>query len=504
MNSYFDYFDNCHTATDDSYICETVNNEEPEDGEHRGSYIDGENDILGIYLKEISTVPLLTKKSEVEIAKQMEEGREKVYELIFSLPFALNRTILLGRQVIEEEISLAEAVHNHEDEVPGDTPQLKRKRFFKTTKEISFLHEKRGLLLRQLKRTSAYRSHRICLLDGSDGTHNKCGALVKSLTHNRDKILEKVYSLRLKEDFIEGLSKEFKGSVSEIEDLQRTIGKTLSRAGHEDKCRALRSKIRKIEALYGMRAEEMKEALRLLIDGETQMSTAKKAMTEANLRLVVSIAKRFIGRGLSLTDLIQEGNSGLMRAVDKFEYKRGYKFSTYATWWIRQAITRALADQARTIRLPVHLVGVVNRIKMATKELVQTMGREPAPVEIAERLKIGADTVREILQISREPISLETPVGEEDSFLMDFVEDTASLSPLDCAIQSDTKVKIDKILCSLPAREEKIIRNRFGINGYIPHSLENLGLEFDVSRERIRQIEVNAIKRLKQLSAHLA
>ena len=504
MKHYFDYFEEYEEETEGSYL-ETEADKESLD-EEAPYFLEDEKDPIRIYLKEMSSVPLLTREGEIEIAKRIEGGREKIYRVIFSLPFVLKKLISLGKMIKSGEAPLTEIVQNSEEEIEEDLIS-ERKRFFKITTEIDILNKKRKVYLRKLSNISPKK---ILMEKRMSTSQKKSGkvprSLIKVLEDNRNKILEKVHDLNLKEDVVLAFSEELKKVIGEVDSLNRRLTglkKTKKYSRSEKKKEALlcTSKIAKKEILFGMKYPEMKNALKTLAQGEKEVFEARKALIEANLRLVISIAKRYIGRGLSFSDLIQEGNSGLMRAVDKFEYKRGYKFSTYATWWIRQAITRALADQSRTIRIPVHMVETINKITKVTRELVQEVGREPTPIEIGERLKIPVEKVNAILKISKEPISLETPIGEEeDSHLRDFIEDKAMLSPLDFAIQGDMKKKINSILCSLTAKEEKIIRKRFGIGGDIPHTLEEVGLEFEVTRERIRQIEGKAIRKLKHPS----
>lgn len=504
MKHYFDYFEE-YDEERDNLLFETE--DEDESTEREGpQFLEGERDPVRIYLKEMSSVPLLTREGEIEIAKRIEEGREKIYRVIFSLPFVLKKIISLGTMIKNGEAPLPEIVQNSEEEIEEDIIS-ERKRFFKVTRGIESLNQKRKGYLKKLnevslKKTPRKKSKR-STQKGKGDAHSR---LISMLEDNRNKILARVHDLKLKEDVVMAFSEELKKTVGEVETLNRRLSQIknktrYSRSEKKNECQLCTNKIDKKEILFGMKYPEMRKALKVLAQGEVEVFEARKALIEANLRLVISIAKRYLGRGLSFSDLIQEGNSGLMRAVDKFEYKRGYKFSTYATWWIRQAITRALADQSRTIRIPVHMVETINKIMKVTRELVQEVGREPTPLEIAERLKIPVEKVNGILKISKEPISLETPIGEEeDSHLRDFIEDKAMLSPLDFAIQGDMKKKIDTILCSLTAKEEKIIRKRFGIGGNIPHTLEEVGLEFDVTRERIRQIEGKAIRKLKHPS----
>ena len=506
MKHYFDYFGdiNEYDENDAENFAGKKEEEKTEEEEGTVDFIEGEKDPIRIYLKEMSSVPLLTREGEIEIAKKIEEGTEKVFRVIFSLPFFLKKLIALGKMAADENVPLLEVVQ-HTDEETEDELQSERKRFSSITRELESLDRKRMAYLKKLKERSLLapvkKGHPPA---PAKGNNKSIQPVITALEKNRSQILAKVHDLRLREDVIAAFSDELKRSSAEVDALLRKMTALGKRAGctkaMKEELQAYQRIIEKKECTFGMKSAEMKKALRVLQQGEREVLNARRAMIEANLRLVISIAKRYLGRGLSFSDLIQEGNSGLMRAVDKFEYKRGYKFSTYATWWIRQAITRALADQSRTIRIPVHMVETINKITKTARVLVQELGREPTPAEIAEKISVSVEKVNGILKISKEPISLETPIGEEDSHLRDFIEDKTTLSPLDFAIRGDMKKKIDKILCSLPSKEEKIIRKRFGIGLDAPRTLEEVGLEFDVTRERIRQIEVKAIRKLKHPS----
>jgi len=410
------------------------------------------------------------------------------------------------------EAPVEEILLNGDDE-DDEILESERKRFSNITHDIKVLYHKRIML-----KKSAGKD------DASQRKNNV------AIAENAELIFEKIRQLRLKDEVLKAFAEELRKTAKFIDEINRQMTSIKRRARHlgfnieelkegnpaaKSSNGAINDEISRLGAEYsnygkeitkkenflGINYDEIKKALKIMVAGEEEISEAKSALVEANLRLVISIAKRYLGRGLGFSDLIQEGNIGLMRAVDKFEYRRGYKFSTYATWWIRQAITRALADQSRTIRIPVHMVESINRMTKGTRELVQEKGREPSSEEVAEKLNIPVEKVKAMLKVSKEPISLETPIGaEEDSHLRDFIEDKATKSPLDIAIQDDMKKNIEKALSSLSLKEQSIIRKRFGIGEDVPHTLEEVGLEFEVTRERIRQIEVKAIRKLRHPS----
>jgi RNA polymerase primary sigma factor len=448
--------------------------DDEEEREERGSLpLEGEHDPVTIYLKEMGEVPLLTKEGEVEIAMRIEREKERVSRVVFSLPFALNKIVAIGEKVEAGEAPLADLTQNWEEDEEGDII-AERKRFFEITRRIDALRREREAIA--------------CSLRDVDGKQKEEAG--HKLSENLDMIIEQVRMLNLKDDVISAFSEEIAKAVAEI-------GGMAGNAVDPDPGPQIREK----EECFGIDYEGMKATLVTLAEGETAIREAKNALIEANLRLVISIAKKYLGRNISFSDLIQEGNVGLMKAVEKFEYRRGYKFSTYATWWIRQAITRAIAEQSRTIRVPVHMVEAVNRMTRTMSEFVQEYGREPLPEEVAARLKVPPEKVRTMLRIAREPVSLETPVGEdEESHISDFIEDKSTQSPLEIAIDEDMKKNIEKALSSLSSREQAIIRKRFGLGDDSPRTLEEVGNEFDVTRERVRQIEVKAIRKLRHPS----
>ena len=502
--------------------------EEQPEAEEAAERAPGETaDPVRMYLQEMGGVPLLTREEEVAIAKEIESGEREVREAVYSLDLALQYVLTLADRLRRGEI---EARHLFGDDEPeteavaegAETKEDKRAdAFLRQVSKLKRLAGEREKLLaeREKAKTSKARRDRIdkrleiikqavrdCLLETQIGAKHvqmlvdklkeahrlldtdyfEVRRLEQRLGHPSAEILKHAGRIRADEkDAARTASRLFKAPAAQVVDAAETI-------------REARRKAQQVLREVGMPAEALRVSLHTVRLGEMKAQDGKKRLIEANLRLVVSIAKRYTNRGLGFLDLIQEGNIGLMRAVEKFEYQRGYKFSTYATWWIRQSVSRAIADQARTIRIPVHMIETINKVIRTSRYLVQQYGREPTAEEIAQQMEMPADKVRKVLKIVKEPVSLETPIGDdEESSLGDFVEDRQTLSPADAAMALSLEEQTRKVLATLTPREEQILRLRFGIGEKSDYTLEEVGQRFAVTRERIRQIEAKALRKLR-------
>jgi RNA polymerase primary sigma factor len=488
------------------------------------------DDPVRLYLKEMGSVALLSREGEIEIAKRIEEGKRDIAFVIYGMPMTIEFILSLRDQLKNGKIDVREIVPIQETEEDFEEEEVER------DYEELRLKTLEGLNIVRKVSTSLKGLYEKARQASKDPA--KLKKIKKQIDAIREQVVDKMEAVNLHGVLKDRMVQRVREMAIQIRTAEREIGSCQRRLGVSGEagaellrklCRdrkdfqavkrktgvseetlqdikklyqAAKSRIRQLETEEALvSGEEIKDAVKHLDVAEEKVKRGKAELVEANLRLVVSIAKKYTNRGLQFLDLIQEGNIGLMKAVDKFEYKRGYKFSTYATWWIRQAITRAIADQARTIRIPVHMIETINKLIRTSRHLVQKLGREPTPEEIAERMDLPLDKVRKILKIAREPISLETPIGEEeDSHLGDFIEDKKAISPLEAAIRYDLQRQINSALETLTPREEKVLRKRFGIGEATDHTLEEVGQDFEVTRERIRQIEAKALRKLRHPS----